>query len=147
MEFRDVKYVVFDLNGTVSNYGKIDYSIKELLKILQSRGIKTIMITSDQRNNAALIASKLKVDYVIAKNSHEKGIYITKFLKPENTVAIGNARNDIPMFENSALSIITLQSEGIHIETIKYADIIVPSFKDAINLIIDKDAFEATLKK
>jgi P-type E1-E2 ATPase len=147
MEFGDIKYVVFDLNGTLSNYGKIDHSVEDLINYLQHRGIKLIMITSDQRNNASLIAAKLNIEFVIAKDSKIKGEYIKQNLEKEHTVAIGNARNDIPMFLNSSLSIVTLQSEGIHSEVIKYADIIVPSFKDALNLLLDKDAFEATMKK
>ena len=147
MKFEEIKYVVFDLNGTLSNNGKIDFSVEELLNILQQRGIKTIMITSDQRNNASIIARRLKIDFIIAKDSKIKGNYIKQNLDQEYTVSIGNARNDIPMFENSALSIVTLQSEGIHVDVLRYADIVVPSFKDALNLLADKDTFEATLKQ
>ena len=147
MKFEEIKYVVFDLNGTLSNNGKIDISVEELLDILQQRGVKTIMITSDQRNNASTIAARLEIDFVIAKDSKIKGDYIKQNLEKEYTVAIGNARNDIPMFKNSALSIVTLQSEGIHVDVLKYADIVVPSFKDALNLLVDKDTFEATLKQ
>ena len=147
MKFEEIKNVVFDLNGTLSNNGKIDISVEELLSILQRRGIKTIMITSDQRNNAALIAKKLEIDFIIAKDSKIKGDYIKQNLEKDYTVAIGNARNDIPMFENSALSIVTLQSDGIHVDVLKYADVVVPSFKDALNLLVDKDTFEATLKQ
>ncbi len=146
MDFDEIKFVVFDLNGTLSNYGKIDTNIKELFNILHQRGIETVMITSDQRNTASAIAKKLGIKFVIAKNSEEKGKFVREMLDGRYTVAIGNARNDIPMFEESALSIVTLQSEGIHTQVLLHADIVVPSFKDAINLLIDRDTYEATLK-
>jgi len=146
MKFEEIKFVVFDLNGTLSNYGKIDVNIKELFNILHQKGIETVMITSDQRHTAETIAKKLGVKFFIAKTSEEKGNYIKENLDGRYTVAIGNARNDIPMFKESALSIVTLQSEGVHTEVFMHADIVVPSFKDAINFLIDKDTFEATLK-
>jgi len=146
MDFDEIKYVVFDLNGTLSNYGKIDTGIKEHFNILHQRGIETVMLTSDQRNTAKAIAKKLGVKCVIAKNSEEKGEFVRNELDGKVTVAIGNARNDIPMFDESALSIVTLLSEGIHTKVLMYADIVVPSFKDALNLLIDRDTFEATMK-
>ncbi len=147
MKFEDIKMIVFDLNGTLSNYGRIDLNIRELFNILHQRGIKTVMVTSDQRHTANSIAKKLGVEYVVAESAVDKGNYVKENCKKDITVAIGNARNDIPMFECAGLSIVTLQSEGIHTEVLKYADVVVPSFKDALNLLIDKDTFESTLKE
>ena len=63
----------------------------------------------------------------------------------EKTVAIGNARIDIGMFQNAALSIATIQSEWIHTAILEHVDIIIPNIEDALDLFIDWDSLRATM--
>ena len=63
-----------------------------------------------------------------------------------NLKSSNRARIDIETFKHAKISILTLQSEGIHVDVIPFADIIVPSVIDALDLFIDKDSLIATMK-
>lgn len=137
--------VVLDLNGTLSVYGKIPAGVPLLLARLRKKGFKILLLTGDQRGTAKRLCKELGITYEIAHGSAEKAAAMKRFGK--RCVAIGNARIDNGMFTHAALSIATLQAEGIHTGILKHVDIIVPSVKDALMLLLDPDALCATLKE
>ncbi len=137
--------IILDLNGTLAIEGNlVDVVIKRIEK-LKTLGFKIYLFTGDQRGNAVIQAKKLGIDVVITKNTQEKALASKKFNK-NTTVAIGNARIDIGTFENSRIRIATLQKEGIHREILEHVDIIVPSINDALDLLINVDSFNATMR-
>lgn len=145
----EIRTIILDLNGTLSVNGKVPKGVKEKLKKLRELRelkYKIILFSADQRGTAKKLCKNLNIDFIRTKNSDEKESTILK-LNPETCASIGNARIDIGTFKHAKISILTLQSEGIHAETIKYADIIVPSINDALSLLIDKDTFCATMRK
>ena len=141
----EINTVVFDLNGTVSEYGEVKQETIRWIENLRKLGFSLILLTSDQRGNAQKIAAELKIDYHIAKTSEEKREFVRNLRKP--FFAIGNARNDIPMFQEATIAIATLQSEGIHSAIIEFTDILIPSIADAFRLIADEDGLISTMKK
>jgi len=144
-ETLDIKTIILDLNGTLSVRGKIVFGAAKRIKKLEKLGYKIVLFTGNQRGNADKLCKKLKINYKICKTQEEKEKEILK-LEPAHCAAIGNARIDVGMFKHAKLSILTLQKEGIHIETITYINIIVPSINDALDLFIDKDSLIATMK-
>ncbi len=141
----EIKNIILDLNGTLGNYGKVKQTTKDLLLKLKQEGYNLILISGDIRGNAADLAKELNLELLIGKNSKEKAIQAKKFDK-NKTASIGNARIDIGTFENSVLSIATLQNEGIHTGIIKYVDIIVTDIDDALRLFLNKKALEGTMR-
>lgn len=142
----ELNTIVLDLNGTLSVNGKVVKGAKKRLLKLEKLGYKIILFTGDQRGTAKSICDKLNIEYKITKTAKDKGKEMAK-LDLKTCVAIGNARIDIETLKMAKISILTLQSEGIHTETIKYADIIVPNINDALGLLINNDSFCATMKK
>ncbi len=140
----EVDTIVFDLNGTLAEYGGINPETYRWITQLKQLEFHLIILTSDQRGNAEKIAGELQIDYHIAKTGDEKRNFVKRLGKP--FFAIGNARNDIPMFREATISFVTLQSEGIHSGILPYADILVTSIADAFRLIIDGDGFISTMK-
>jgi len=140
----EINTVVFDLNGTLSEYGEINNETKQWIKRLKKLGFKLIMLTSDQRGNAHEIANSLQIDYHIAKKSMDKQKFVEQLHEP--FFAIGNARNDIPMFRKATISFATLQSEGIHPEIMNNVDIVIPSIANAFHLIADENGLISTMK-
>lgn len=141
----ELKTVVFDLNGTLAVYGHIKQTTKELLMELKNKDFEIIILTSDQRGVAMETADEIGVKCMIAQTSEEK-LQFMKSLNREKTIAVGNGRVDIGMFQMSKIRIATLQAEGIHTGILSYVDIIVASVDDAIRLLLDKDAFVSTMK-
>jgi len=141
----EINTIVLDLNGTLAVKGIVAEKTKLLIRELKNLDYKVVLISGDIRGNAKTIANELEIELLLGKNSAEKALRMQSFSK-ENTAAIGNARIDIGTFENSILSVATLQSEGIHTGILKHVDIIVPSIDDALNLFIEKKSIEGTLR-
>jgi P-type E1-E2 ATPase len=141
----EINTIVLDLNGTLTVNGKLESSTEKLVKQLQNKGFRLVLISGDIRGNAKTIADKLGMDLYLGSTSDEKAAQMQQFDK-NKTAAIGNARIDIGTFENAILSIATLQSEGIHTTIIKHVDIIVPSIDNALQLFLDKKSLEGTLR-
>jgi P-type E1-E2 ATPase len=142
----EIKTIVLDLNGVLSVNGKIPRGAKKRLKKLRELGYKIILFTGNQRGHADKICGKLGIEYEVTPSAKEKETAILKH-DPKTCAAIGNARIDIGTLKHAKVSVLTIQAEGIHTETIKYADIIVPSINDALDLFINKDSFLGTMKK
>jgi len=141
----EINTIVLDLNGTLTVNGKLESSTEKLVKQLQNKGFRLVLISGDIRGNAKTIADKLGLDLYLGSTSDEKAAQMQQFDK-NKTAAIGNARIDIGTFENAKISIATLQSEGIHTAIIKHVDIIVPNIDNALQLFLDKKSLEGTLR-
>ena len=144
-ETLEINTIVLDLNGTLSVNGVIPSEIPGLLSQLKKLDVRLILLSGDIRGNAQKLADDLGMELVVAKNAHEKEKAILQ-LEPETCAAVGNARIDIGAFKHAKLSIATLQAEGIHVDILKYVDILVPSVADALNLFINKKSLLATMK-
>lgn len=142
----EIKTLVLDLNGTLTVKGEIPVGVPEQISKLLALGFRIVLLSGDVRGTAKEIAEKMRIELIIAKSAAEKEAAILN-LEPQTCASIGNARIDIGTFKHARVSILTLQSEGIHAETIQYADIIVPSIHDALALFIDNKSFEATMRK
>ena len=145
-EVLEINTIVLDLNGTLSVNGVVADSTKELIHQLKEIGYHLFLISGDIRGSAKTIANELGLDLYLGKTSDEKAAQMQQFDK-NKTAAIGNARIDIGTFENAALSIATLQAEGIHTGILQYVDILIPSIDDALRLFLDKKSLEGTLRQ
>jgi len=141
----EINTIVLDLNGTLTVNGKLESSTEKLVKQLQNKGFRLVLISGDIRGTAKSIAYELGIDLYLGASSDEKAAQMQQFDK-NKTAAIGNARIDIGTFENAILSIATLQAEGIHTGILKHVDIIVPSIDNALQLFLDKKSLEGTLR-
>lgn len=141
----EIKTLVLDLNGTLSIKGVISDVTREKIKELLEKGVNVILFTGDQRGTALNLCDELGINFIRCKNSAEKKEAMKKFNK-ETTASIGNARIDIGTFEESRISVATVQAEGIHTGIISHVDVIVPSIEDALDFFLDKDTFAATMR-
>ncbi|MBM4289565.1 MAG: hypothetical protein FJ135_15730 [Deltaproteobacteria bacterium] len=67
-------------------------------------------------------------------------------LGAEQTVCIGNGRNDRLMLKAAALGLAVILEEGIAKETIQAADIVAKSINDALDLLLNPLRLTATLR-
>jgi len=141
----EINTIVLDLNVTLAVKGKIVEGVLSRLKKLKEKGIDVILFTGDQRGNAENVCNELGIDFKKAGSEKEKEKFFLE-LDTEKTAAIGNARIDIGKFKHAKLSIATLQAEGIHTGILQHVDIIVPNINDALDLFIDSDSLEATMR-
>ena len=144
----EVDTIILDLNGTLAVNGSIVKGAKERLGKLKELGYKIFLLTGNQRGNAGELCHELGIDFKVAKTSDEKEAITKEFINSsKGVVSIGNARIDIGTFKDAKVRIGTLQAEGIHTGIIEYIDILVPSLINALDLLIDEDTFNATMRK
>ena len=136
--------IVLDLNGTLSVKWVISNKTKEKISKLRELWFTIYLLTGDARWTWQTLCNDLWIDLIVTQGSEEKAEFMKKIGR-EKTVAIGNARIDIGMFQHAELSIATIQAEWIHRALLDHVDIIIPSIEDALDLFIDGDSLRATM--
>ncbi len=141
----EIHTIILDLNGTLSVGGVLVEGVKERILELKNR-FNFYLFSGDTRGNGQLIADELGINFVKAGTGEEKKAELMK-LNPNTCVSIGNGLIDLEITKLAQLGIITLQSEGIHTQTLLAADIVVPTVNDALDLFLDERRLIATLRK
>ena len=138
--------IVLDLNGTLSVRGKLVPGVAVRLKKLQKNGFRIVLFSGDTRGTAASIARRLGIESVITASATDKARELKK-CGPKNTVAIGNGQIDGLMLRAARIGIVTLQTEGVHIQTLLAADIVTTSIIDALDMLLDHQTLISTLRR
>ncbi len=145
----EIRNVVFDLNGTLSMNGNIALEVQEKIRQL-SRKVKMFIMSSDTRGNLEELAEMLGVDWRrVEMSSSPESVAKERFVEElgsENTIAVGNGKNDELMLKRAKLGIAVLGEEGACSSAILNADIIVVNPLHALELILDPQRIVATLR-
>lgn len=142
----EIKTIILDLNGTLSVAGTVSGSVKERLGLLKAKGFKVLFFTGNTRNDADELAISLGIEWKLAKNAEDKKNLALE-LEPETCASIGNGLIDLELMKAVKLRIVTLQAEGVHVQTLLNSDIVIPTINDALDLFIDEQRLFATLRK
>ncbi|MHC6180104.1 HAD family hydrolase [Clostridium sp. JNZ X4-2] len=143
-----VKNVVFDFNGTLATDGKLKSPVKKILVEIE-RFLDIYILSSDTygsvQNECKDIGAKVQV--LKGSSGSVKKKEFVQLLGAEDTICIGNGKNDIGMFEICALSILIIGEEGCSAKALLKADIIVKSSEDALMLLLNPKRITATLRE
>jgi soluble P-type ATPase len=142
----DIKTIILDLNGTLSVGGTVPKGVKNRLDQLKTKGFEVLFFTGNTRNDADVLAASLGIDWKLAKSAEDKRDLALE-MGPDTCVSIGNGLIDLELMKTVKLRIVTLQAEGVHIQTLLNSDIVVPTINDALDLFIDEQRLIATLRK
>ncbi|MDB5169929.1 MAG: haloacid dehalogenase [Candidatus Saccharibacteria bacterium] len=140
-----IETIILDLNGTLSVAGVIPEGVKERLQKLRSADYKIVFFTGNTRNDADELSRELGIEWRLAADATAKKNLAAEF-NAETCVSIGNGLIDLELMKTVALRIVTLQAEGVHIQTLLNSDIVMPSINDALDLLIDPQRLIATLR-
>ncbi len=143
-----LEHLVCDVNGTLALDGRLLDGVAQSLESLQDR-LKVHLITADTHGSQQIIDQQLNLQAVRLKPGNEAGqkaAYIRQ-LGAEHVVAIGQGANDAEMLREAALGIGILSSEGLAIETLLAADLVVPDIFIALELLDKPLRIVATLRK
>jgi len=143
----DLKNLVMDYNGTLALDGMLIEGVRETLTEL-STSITLHVLTADTFGKAK---SGLKgIDCtlsILADEDQQSGkLAYVQSLGAENTVSIGNGRNDQLMLKASALGIAVILEEGASAQTLQAADIVCTSIVSALKLLSNPLRVVATLR-
>lgn len=143
-----LEFLVSDLNGTLSMYGTVSPTVKQLIAQVSSK-LEIYIVTADTLQTGHAIAKDLGVKIFVLPRAKsqavEKAEFVTQ-LGSEKVVVMGNGRNDYKMFQAARLAIGILGEEGISPRTMDRADLIVSSPIDALKLLLNPLALKAGLR-
>ena len=144
-----LKYAVFDVNGTLAVDGQLIEGVASLVAQLRDR-VEVRLITADTHGK------QVEIDRVLGftadrmrPGGHEreqKADYV-RDLGESNVVAIGNGGNDVDMLKAAAIGIAVIGREGAAFEALAAADVVARDVVDAIGLLLNPKRLIATLRR
>jgi P-type E1-E2 ATPase len=144
----ELEYLVCDVNGTLAVDGQLfDGMVRPLTK-LRDR-LELHLLTADTHGQQQIIDRQLNLQAVRLQPGNEalqKADYVRK-LGTQGVVAIGQGANDAGMLKEAALGICVFSAEGVAVETLLAADLVVPDIFTALNLLEKPLRIVATLRK
>jgi len=140
-------HLVMDYNGTLAVDGKLVDGVVARLETL-SQDLEIHVITADtfglvQQQMSALPG---KISILGKDNQAEAKLHYVRELGLEQTVCIGNGRNDRLMLKAAALGLGVVLAEGIAGETIQAADVVCRAITEALDLLLNPLRLTATLR-
>ncbi|MBS1745829.1 MAG: cadmium-translocating P-type ATPase [Bacteroidetes bacterium] len=95
-----------ELIGWVDVEDEIRTEAKDVISMLHSKNIKTILLSGDRKDKANAVAQRLGIDEVIAEQSPEqKSQWVAKLNAIAPTAMVGDGINDAPALAKSAVGI------------------------------------------
>jgi soluble P-type ATPase len=143
-----VEYVVMDLNGTISQRGRIAKGTKErILKL--ARKADLFVLTADTRGNAETLLEGFPVGIktLASENEGQEKADFVKDLGGEKVVYMGNGANDELAMKSAGLGICVMGKEGCYTPTALVSHILVSTINDALDLLLFSQQLVATLRK
>lgn len=142
-------HLVLDVNGTLARDGLLLPGVVDRLAALRST-LDVRLLTADTHGRLDEIARDLGVPGTRLRagepEAAQKGEYVRQ-LGPATVVAIGNGANDVAMLREAALSIVVLGPEGLAIDAVWVAHLLVASIGDALDLLLNPKRLVATLRR
>jgi soluble P-type ATPase len=142
-----LEHLVLDFNGTLGCDGALIAGVTERLDEL-SRRLTIHVVTADTFGNAAAALAGLPCELAIlpVENQDARKLAYIERLGCDQTVCIGNGRNDRRMLKAAALGIAVIQREAASSETLIAADVVATHILDALDLLTHPARLVATLR-
>ena len=138
------RHLVLDYTGTLSLDGFLLPGVGERLELLAEH-LQITILTADTFGTAREALRDLPVEVRTILDGAEKA-GIVAAMNPEEVIAVGNGRNDIPMLETARLSMAVLGPEGAAAELLRSADVVTGTIHQALDLILHPLRLKATLR-
>lgn len=143
-----LEHVVLDVNGTIATEGRLLDKIVRPLAGLKDR-LNVHLVTADTYGKQEQIDFALAVKSVRLQRGGEakQKAELVRSLGSDKVIAIGNGTNDALMLKEAAIGVAVLGEEGLSVEALQAADILVHNAYDALGLIENPTRLIATLRQ
>jgi soluble P-type ATPase len=141
----ELKYAIFDLNGTLAVDGCITPEVINHLSILREL-ISVQVLTAGTQGNLAFIRREADLPCYLVRGNEEKRLYVEQ-LGAHHVIAFGNGETDIGMLEEAAIGVAVLGIEGVATRAMQVADVVVMSPIHAIDLLLKPKRLISTLRR
>ncbi|MBM3145558.1 MAG: HAD family hydrolase [Chloroflexi bacterium] len=143
-----IEHLVCDVNGTLAVDGQLHEGLVRSLTSLRDR-VTLHLLTADTHGQQDTINRQLNIKAVRIERGGEaqqKAAYVDH-LGSDHVAAIGQGANDAAMLEAAAIGIAIISVEGVAVETLMAADLIMPDIYSALELFVKPLRIVATLRK
>jgi len=143
-----LQHLVTDVNGTLAVDGVLIGGLVKRINALRDR-LEIHMLTADTHGRQGLIDEQLNLTATRVQPGDEAGgkAKFVRELGAETVVAIGQGANDAEMLKAAALGICVMSQEGVAVETLAAADILLPDIFAALDLLDKPLRIVASLRK
>ena len=140
----ELQHAVFDVNGTLAVDGKPIPGVTDRLKALGEH-LSLHVLTAGTHGNIAELERVLGFPLHMITIGEEKVHYVEQ-LGPASVIAFGNGMNDVGMLRLAAIGVAVLAGEGVSIDALQAADVLVLGPVEAIDLVLNPKRLVATLR-
>jgi P-type E1-E2 ATPase len=144
----ELEHLVCDVNGTLAVDGQLYDGLMRPLTTLRDR-LHLHLLTADMHGRQHVIDRHLNLQAVRVQPGDEAGQkadYVRR-LGAGRVVAIGQGANDAAMLKEATLGICVFSPEGVALEALLAADLVVPDIFAALDLLEKPLRIVATLRK
>jgi soluble P-type ATPase len=143
----NIHQLVLDYNGTLAKDGRLIAGVRESLAVL-SQKVHVHIITADTFGTVSeqFAGSGYEIFVLQGGDEARAKLDYVKGLGAEQTVCIGNGRNDQLMLKEAALGIAVIQDEGVAVEALLAADVAVADILTGLGLLAEEQRLIATLR-
>jgi len=143
-----LEHLVTDVNGTLALDGILIDGIAKRIAALRDR-LEFHMLTADTHGRQVVIDDllNLKATRIQPGNEATAKAKFIRELGSEKVVAIGQGANDAVMLKTAALGMCVMSKEGLAVETLISADLLVPDIFAALDLLDKPLRIIASLRK
>ena len=139
-----LEHVVLDVNGTLSDHGKLLAGVRERLGKIRGE-LEVHLVSGDTFGTLDEVARELELAPRRVARGEEKAAHV-RDLGAIGVVVIGNGSNDVLALEAAALGIAVIGPEGASGAAVRTADVVCRSIEEALDLLLDPRALGATLR-
>lgn len=139
-----VEHLLLDVNGTLTNRGRLIDGVAERLRRLRE-DVSVELLSADTLGSLDRIAGEIGVEATRVARGEEKRDLV-RDRGPRQCAAIGNGANDASMLATAALGIVVVGPEGASARAVHAADVVCHSIIDALDLLLDPNAVASTLR-
>lgn len=143
-----IQHLVTDVNGTFAVDGVLIDGLTKRISSLRNK-LEIYMLTADTHGRQTVIDEQLNLKATRVQPGNEalqKAEFVRK-LGADTVVAVGQGANDSQMLKAAALGICVMSQEGVAVETMVSADIVVPDIFTALDLLDKPVRIVASLRK
>ena len=143
-----LRHLVLDVNGTIAVEGQLVEGVAGRVAELR-RSIEVHMLTADTRGRQQAIDAELGMQAarITPQDEAAQKASFVRDLGGETVCAVGNGANDALMLRQAKLAIAVLGAEGLAVETLNAADVVVPHVNAALDLLLSPLRLVATLRR
>jgi P-type E1-E2 ATPase len=141
-------HLVLDVNGTIAKDGRLLDKVAKPLAALRDR-LTIHMLTADtygKQDNIDLMLGMRSTRIPPGNEAQRKAEYVAE-LGAAGVVAIGQGANDAEMLRAAAVGIAVLGDEGLAVEALLAAHVLVHNIYDGLNLLEYPTRLIATLRR